>query len=232
MTKPRIIAIDGPAASGKSTIGELLAKRCGYLYFDTGVMYRAATWAALSRGLDIGDEAAVTALAQRLHLEVLPSTVADGRQNTILCDAEDITWAIRTPAVDQGVSPVSAYQGVRQAMVEQQRRIARQGPVVMAGRDIGTVVLPEADLKIYLDATPEVRAQRRHQEILARGEPSDYAQVLAAMLRRDQIDSTRAISPLKPAADAIIVDSTEMTVQQVLECVLRLVGDCPSTAEE
>lgn len=223
MGKPQRIAIDGPAASGKSTIGERLAQRCGYLYFDTGVMYRAVTWAALQRGADIADEAAITRLAEELHIEVKPPVVNDGRQYTILADGRDITWEIRTPAVDRGVSPVSAYGGVRTALVVQQRRVAQQGPVVMAGRDIGTVVLPDAELKIYLDATPEVRARRRHLEILARGEQSDYEQVLQAMRRRDEIDSTRAIAPLRPAEDAVIVDTTELTIEQVLEKVEGLV---------
>jgi len=232
MTKPRTIAIDGPAASGKSTIGELIAKRCGYFYFDTGVMYRAATWAALERGVDIGDEAAITALAQQLHIEVKPPTVADGRQYTVLTDGVDITWQIRTPAVDAGVSPVSAYPGVREALVAQQRRIAANGRIVMAGRDIGTVVLPDADLKIYLDATPEVRARRRHLEILARGEPSDYDEVLKAMLRRDKIDSTRAIAPLRPAEDAVIIDTTDLSIMEVVARVEQLIcpADRPSDA--
>ncbi len=226
MTKPRTITIDGPAASGKSTIGERLAKCCGYLYFDTGVMYRAVTWAALQRGLDIADEAAITRLAEELLIEVTPPTVGDGRQYTVLADGQDITWEIRTPDVDRGVSPVSAYAGVRTALVAQQRRIARQSAVVMTGRDIGTVVLPDADLKIYLDASLEVRARRRYLEILARGGQDDYEQVLQAMRRRDEIDSTRAIAPLRPAEDAVVVDTTDLTIEQVLEKVERLVYRC------
>ncbi len=226
MTKPRTITIDGPAASGKSTIGERLAKRCGYFYFDTGVMYRAVTWAALQRSLDIADEAAITRLAEELHIEVTPPTVDDGRQYTVLADGHDITWEIRTPAVDRGVSPVSAYPGVRDALVAQQRRIAQQGPVVMTGRDIGTVVLPDADLKIYLDASLEVRARRRHLEILARGGRSDYEQVLQGMRRRDEIDSTRAVAPLRPADDAVVVDTTNLSIEQVLEEVEKLLCRC------
>jgi len=214
---PKItITIDGPGASGKSTLGGALAERLGYLYFDTGVMYRAVTWAALERGIPIEDEAAVTRLAEALHIEVTRPTVDDGRQYTVLADGEDITWEIRSSEVNRNVSPVSAYPGVRAALTRQQRRIGRAGGVVMVGRDIGTVVLPSAQLKIYLDASPEERARRRHVETLARGEPSDYQQVLADLRRRDGIDSTREASPLRAAEDAVRIDSTEMTIDQVV----------------
>ncbi len=220
---PSIIAIDGPAASGKSTIGALLAEQLGYLYFDTGVMYRAVTWAALDRGIDIGDEAAVTMLAERVRIDVLAPTVADGRQYTVMCDGCDVTWAIRTPEVDQYVSPVSAYPGVRAAMTTQQRRIGLGGRVVMVGRDIGTVVLPEAHLKIYLDASIEERARRRLREIQVRGEHAEFERVLAGLIRRDQIDSERATAPLRPAAEAITVDSTHLDIAGVLRVVESLV---------
>jgi cytidylate kinase len=226
----KTVALDGPAASGKSTIGGLLAAELGYLYFDTGVMYRAVTWAALQRHVAIEDEAAITRLAYELEIQVVPPTVEDGRQYTVYADDVDVTWAIREPDVNRNVSPVSAYRGVRDALTEQQRRIARQGPVVMVGRDIGTVVLPDADVKIYLDATPETRALRRHVEVLARGGKSDYELQLREMIRRDQIDSTRAVAPLCPAVDAIIVDTTEMSIQQVLEHVERLIRSARSCA--
>jgi cytidylate kinase len=131
--KPSTIAIDGPAASGKSTVGQLLARRLGYLYFDTGVMYRAATWAGLARGIPVQDEAAMTGMAAQLRIDVTPPTVDDGRQYTVLADGVDITWAIRTPEIDANVSTVSAYPGVRRAMVVQQRRVAAQEPVVIPG---------------------------------------------------------------------------------------------------
>jgi cytidylate kinase len=223
------VAIDGPAASGKSTVGEALAQRLGYLYFDTGVMYRAVTWAALERSIPIGDEEAVTALAEQLHIEVTEPTVADGRQYTVLADGVDITWAIRTPAVDANVSPVSAYAGVRRALVAQQRRVAAGVAVVMVGRDIGTVVLPHADLKIYLDATVEERARRRWREMEARGKDVDYQVVLDAMRRRDEIDSSRDVSPLRAAEDAVLLDTTDLSIDQVVEQVQRLVEaqGCP-----
>jgi cytidylate kinase len=221
---PLIIAIDGPAASGKSTIGALLAQQLGYVYFDTGVMYRAVTWAAQERSIDIGDEAAVTRLAEQVQIDVLAPTADDGRQYTVMCDGRDITWPIRSPEVDWAVSPVSAYPGVRAAMTAQQRRIGLAGRVVMVGRDIGTVVLPEADLKIYLDATAQERARRRQLEIELRGEHAEFRDVLASLLKRDQIDSGRAAAPLRPAQDAVFVDSTNLDVAGVMSVVEKLVS--------
>ncbi len=218
------IAVDGPAASGKSTIGGLLAEQLGYVYFDTGVMYRAVTWVAIARGIAIEDEAAVTELAERLSIDVIRPTVEDGRQYTILADGQDVTWEIRRPEVNWGVSPVSVYAGVRAALTEQQRRIGQKGKIVMVGRDIGTVVLPDADLKIYLDATVEERACRRHRETLARGEPAEFEEVLASVQLRDQIDSGRVLAPLRAADDAIVIDTTEMDIDEVLERVLALVN--------
>jgi cytidylate kinase len=225
LTKPLRIAIDGPAASGKSTIGQRLAERLGYLYFDTGVMYRAVTWACIERGIPIDDEQAVTRLAQEVHIDVLRPTVDDGRQYTVLLDGRDVTWDLRRPEVDASVSPVSAYPGVRAALTEQQRRIGRGGRVVMVGRDIGTVVMPDADLKIYLDAVVDERARRRYCEMMARGEQPSYETVLQMMRRRDMIDSMRAAAPLRPAPDAIILDTTCMSIAQVLRAIENLM--CP-----
>mgnify|MGYP000985470478 FL=1 len=218
------IAIDGPAASGKSTVGARLAHRLGYLYFDTGVMYRAVTWAALDRGVAIDDEEAITRLAEELEIRVLRPTLDDGRQYTVLADGRDITWDIRSPEVNQGVSPVSAYLGVRRALTARQRAIGADGGVVMVGRDIGTVVLPEAEIKVYLDASLHERARRRHLEDLRRGKASDMAEVIRDLRRRDRIDSTRAAAPLRPADDAIILDSTNLTADQVVERIVALVA--------
>jgi cytidylate kinase len=217
LTRPSLIAIDGAAASGKSTVGCILARRLDYLYFDTGVMYRAVTWIALQRGIPIDDETAVTALAESLVIEVAPPVQADGHQYTVYANGQDVTWAIRQPAVDSAVSPVSAYPGVRRALTEQQRRIAANGHVVMVGRDIGTVVLPAADLKLYIQASVEERARRRYRECRARGEDVTYQEVLASMRRRDQIDSQRAYAPLRPAEDAIIIDTNELDIEEVLD---------------
>jgi cytidylate kinase len=223
------VAIDGPAASGKSTVGESLAERLGYLFFDTGVMYRAVTWAALEHGVAVEDEEAVTALAERLEISVTDAVEDDGRPYTVWADGVDVTWAIRTPAVDANVSAVSAYPGVRRALVAKQRRIAAGKPVVMVGRDIGTVVLPEADLKIYLDATVEERARRRWREIEERGPHADYRAVLDSMRRRDRIDSNRDVSPLRAAADAVKIDTTDLVVEEVVDAAERLVREqgCP-----
>jgi cytidylate kinase len=222
MSNPNIIAIDGPAASGKSTLGWRLADSLGYLFFDTGVMYRAVTWGALQRGLEINDEAGVTNLAETAQIDVRPPSKDDGRACDVLLDGVDITWETRRPDVEANVSPVSAYRGVRQALASQQRRIGLRGRVVMVGRDIGSVVLPEADLKIYLDASAEERARRRHDEILKRGGQSNYEQILAGVRKRDEIDSTRTFSPLRAAKDAVILDSDQLTADEVFAQVKAL----------
>lgn len=223
MPEPATIAIDGPAAAGKSTIGHQLAKRLNYLYLDTGVMYRAVTWAALQQDLNISDQQGVTTLARRLRIDVLPPTVDDGRQYTVLADGQDVTWSIRDAAVEAGVSPVSTYPGVREAMVAQQRRIGARGSVVMVGRDIGTIVLPDAKLKIYLDACPQERAQRRYRELVQRGQRPDYDSILDGIRRRDKIDSGREVAPLQAADDAVILDTTDLSIQEVLDIIEGLV---------
>lgn len=222
MHPPSIIAIDGPAASGKSTLGVRLANALGYLFFDTGVMYRAVTWLALQRDLDLSDEEAVTALAEKTQIDVAPASKSDGRAGDILVDGKDITWETRLPEVEANVSAVSAYRGVRSALSQQQRRIGQRGKVVMVGRDIGTVVLPEADLKIYLDATAEERAKRRYDEIIARGGAADYNEILSKVIERDRIDSTRDVAPLKAAEDAVSLDSDQMNADDVFEKVMAL----------
>jgi len=219
---PSIIAIDGPAASGKSTLGLRLAQALDYLFFDTGVMYRAITWLVLDRKIDVRDETAVTALAENVPIDVAPASSPDGRACDVLVEGRDITWETRLPEVEMNVSAVSAYRGVRAALSQQQRRIGRRGKVVMVGRDIGTVVLPEADLKIYLDASAEERAKRRYDEIIARGEAADYNEILAKVRERDRIDSTRDVAPLRVAEDAIVLDSDQLTAEEVFEKALNL----------
>jgi cytidylate kinase len=223
LAHPSTIAIDGPAASGKSTVGAWLAKRLGFVYLDTGVMYRAVTWAVTSKGVAVDDEKAVTALAQSLRIDILDPTVEDNRQYTILAGGQDVTWEIRRPEVVAAVSKVSEYAGVRQTLTEQQRRMAARGRIVMVGRDIGTVVLPGADLKIYLDATLEVRARRRHREMLARDPSATLEAALKSVHERDLVDSQRSEAPLKPAEDAIVIDTTELDIEQMLDRVLALV---------
>jgi cytidylate kinase len=219
---PSIIAIDGPAASGKSTLGRRLAEALGYLFFDTGVMYRAVTWQALERGIDVRDEAAVTALANELNIDVRPASKGDGRLCDVLVNGIDITWESRSEAVDANVSIVAAYRGVRLAMGEQQRQIGRRGSVVMVGRDIGTIILPEADLKLYLDASATERARRRYEELQARGVQTSLNDVLSMVLERDRIDSTRDVAPLSVAADAVLIDSDQLSADEVFEQVKRM----------
>jgi CMP/dCMP kinase len=220
---PLIIAIDGPAASGKSTLAEKLAEYLGYLYFDTGVMYRALTLAALQTLQDVKDEKSMTELAERIQIDVRPPSEKDGRKYDVLLEHEDVTWKIRQHIVDANVSTVSAYAGVRKAMTAQQRRVGQRGRVVMVGRDIGTVVFPEAELKIYLDASVEERARRRYDEERCRGGKLNYDEILTSLRRRDQIDSTREIAPLRPAADAVIINSDELNIDEVLQKVIILV---------
>lgn len=220
---PNTIAIDGPSASGKSTIGGLLADELGYLYFDTGVMYRAVAAVALARGVSPHDEESVTTMAEALRIDILPPTIDDGRDVTVLADGRDLSWDIRRMEVEKAVTPVSAYPGVREAMRKEQRRIGEAGKVVMVGRDIGTVVLPDADLKIYLDATMQERARRRFLERQDRGERVTFEQVLTDVDRRDRSDSSRRHAPLRAAEDAILVETTGMDVDQVLDYVNSLV---------
>ncbi len=230
MPIPNIIAIDGPAASGKSTLGKNLADYLKYLYFDTGIMYRAVTWAALNRGIAIENKAEISALAENIDIDVRAPKNQDGRTADVLVDGQDVTWEIRSPEVDANVSAVSAYPRVRRALSAQQRRIGLRGHVVMVGRDIGTVVLPEADLKIYLDASVEERARRRFAEIQKRDDlvnwkrrPVTLNDILKAMRKRDEIDSTRQMSPLRPAEDAIVLVSDQLDASQVLERVKEII---------
>lgn len=224
MTKPTpsIIALDGPAASGKSTVGRMLADKLGYLFFDTGIMYRAVTWIALQHDMDLKDESAITTLAENAQIDIRPSSVQDGRPCDVLIAEKDVTWDMRSGEVDGNVSVVSAYAGVRKALSDQQRRIGLRGKVIMVGRDIGTVVLPEADLKVYMDASAEERARRRYDEIIARGESADYDQILKKIIERDRIDSTRAVAPLRPAEDAVIIQTDDLNAEQVYQRVLEL----------
>ncbi|MCB0033012.1 MAG: (d)CMP kinase [Anaerolineales bacterium] len=215
--QPPVIAIDGPAASGKTTIGRLLADDLGYLFLDTGSMYRAVTLAVLQQNVAVDDEAAVTAVALSAKINIQPATDhQDGRFYTVYLNGEDVTWAIRSQQVDTHVSLVSSYLAVRKEMVKQQRTIAQQGNVVMVGRDIGTVVLPDAPLKLYMTASPEERARRRLGDREKRGVSADYEAILADIIRRDKYDSNREHSPLKPAVDALVIDTSNDTPEAVV----------------
>lgn len=217
-----IIAIDGPAGSGKSTVGKLLADHLNYLFVDTGVMYRAVTLAALENGININDGTQISHLAEDIEITLQPPTAEDGRDCDVLIDGEDVTWDIRNPEVDRFVSIVAAYPGVRKILSEKQRQIGLHGNVVMMGRDIGTVILPKADLKIYLDASVEERAKRRYTERKSRGEEVDYEQILSVVRERDGIDSTREVAPLKPASDAVVIQTDGFSPEEVFRKILDL----------
>jgi cytidylate kinase len=216
MDLPKIVAIDGPAASGKTTVANLLAEKWGYLLFDTGVMYRAVTWLALKCKISPKDEEAVSTLAERIQIDVTPPSLDDGREYDVLADGVDVTWKIRNARVDKKVSRVSAYPRVREALTIQQRRIGLRGKVIMVGRDIGTVVLPEADLKIYLDASVEERAQRRYKQRLERGDKADFDKILKMLEKRDLKDSTREIAPLRAAPDAVVINTDDLSIGEVV----------------
>ncbi len=220
-----IIALDGPAGSGKSSVAAVVAKDLGLLFFDTGVMYRAVALATVLRGIDPSDETAVTACAEAIKITVKPPSVHDGRDADVILDDEDVTWKIREAAVNRCVSQVSAYAGVRKAMTDQQRKIGNQGNVIMVGRDIGTVVFPQADLKIFLDASAHERALRRHREESARGLAADFDEILKSIESRDRIDTSRQHAPLVAAADAVIIDTDGMDFQAVVEKLKGLIDD-------
>ncbi len=212
----RVIAIDGPGAAGKSTVALQLAEHLGALLFDTGALYRAVTLASLRHGVSGADADGLARLIDRIRIEIHPASVADGRQIDVLLDGEDVTWAIRTPEIDALVSRVAAYPQVRDALLPVQREIADGKTAVLVGRDIGTVVIPEAGTKIYLDASTAERARRRLVELDSRGIASSYDVVLHDLQRRDAHDSERATSPLRAAPDAIVIDTDGRAIEDIV----------------
>ena len=215
--KKLVIAIDGPAASGKTTTATLVARRLSYLHVDTGAMYRAVALKVLRRQLTMGDTAKIGRLVQKTRIELHP--LKDGLR--VILDGEDVTEAIRDPEVSRAASAVSALREVREAMVKEQRRMAKSGGVVLEGRDIGTVVFPHADLKFYMVAGIEARARRRREELLAKGVDVDVETIRREIQDRDRTDSTRQESPLKKASDAIEVDTSSMTISEQVDFVVR-----------
>jgi len=217
--KPQLIAIDGPVAVGKSSVGSLLAKRLGYVFFDTGMMYRAFTWKVLKSGISIEDEQKLCQLANTTKFDFVP---LQGCYLSPFINDEDVSSKLFRPEIEEYVSLTSKIAGVRQTLILEQRRLAQRGKIVMAGRDIGTVVLPWAELKIFLTASTEERARRRYKELLERGENSSLEIVLADLKKRDEMDIHRTISPLKPAEDAIIINTENFTLEQVVDKIYTL----------
>ncbi len=215
------IAIDGPASSGKGTVARLVARKLGYAWIDTGAMYRAVALLARERGVAWSDAEALARIAREADF----AFSWDGATLRLRVDGRDVSEAIRTDEIGRGASDVSVHPAVRAALLDRQRALGRAGGVVMDGRDIGTVVLPDAEVKIYLDATPEERARRRHREFLARGIDKDFAEVLAEIRERDHQDSTRAAAPLRAAEDARVIDSTGLTPEEVADRVLAAVRE-------
>jgi len=214
-----IVAIDGPVGAGKSTVAMGVARALGIRYIDTGAMYRSVAWLALRQGVDLRDERAVASIAASASIEFVP---ANSRQGVVV-NGTDVTEAIRTPEVSEAASVVSAHPAVRHAMVALQRRMGAEGGVVMEGRDIGTVVFPDAEVKVFLDASPEERARRRFKELVAKGVAVDYEALKKAEEERDRRDSTRAHSPLRRAPNAVVIDTTGLTVQEIVDRIVQLV---------
>jgi cytidylate kinase len=210
-----IITIDGPVGSGKSTIGRLLAKKLGYLYLDTGAMYRVIALESRERGIEAGDEQALAALSATINIQFKQ---AKDRQ-LVFSSGRDVTDAIRTPEIGMLASRISALKSVRHALVGLQRQIGSHGGIVVDGRDAGTVIFPHARYKFYLDATVEMRAQRRYKEFIEKKINIDYNNLFLDIQKRDHDDSSRSIAPLKPAPDAAIIDTTAMTLEDVLEAI-------------
>lgn len=217
--KPQLIAIDGPVAVGKSSVGLLLAKRLGYTFFDTGMIYRAFTWKVLKSGIPPEDKQELCELATSTEFHFVPSK--EGALS-VFVDGQDVSSKLLSPEIEELVASIAKVAAVRQVMVSQQRKLAQRGKVIMAGRDIGTVVLPWAELKIFLTASTEERAKRRHRELLRRGQNSSLEIVLADLKRRDEMDINRSVSPLKPAEDAIIINTENLSLEQVVDKIRTL----------
>jgi cytidylate kinase len=234
MRKTVVIALDGPAGAGKSTVAERLASDLGFFYFDTGVLYRAVAVRALELGTNLGDEAALGDLVRVTDIQVRPASLDDGRQVDVLVEQRDVSHEIRTPAVDQVVSRVAASPAVRTGLIDLQRRQVQGSGTIMAGRDIGTVVCPDADLKVFLTASARERAARRLAQ--QGGEDADFDTVLQAIEERDRQDASRLTAPMARAEDAIVVDTDGRTVDEVVDAIKVLLtertqNDCRSGAD-
>lgn len=226
MNLPSIIAIDGPVASGKSSVGRELAQKLGYLFFDTGLMYRALTYLAMRDRVQLSDEGALALYTLRVHIDVRPPTVNDGRDCTVLTEGEeDITWELRSKEVEAHVSQVAAVPQVRRILTSRMRAVGLRGKIVMVGRDVGTAIVPEADCKIFLTATAEARAGRRFEETQARGASRSFDEILHNLQERDRIDSSRQSAPLKPADDAVLLDTTALDLPGVVAAIEQILAN-------
>ena len=212
------VAIDGPAAAGKSTVAKIIAKKLGYTYIDTGAMYRAFTWYCMEKGVNCENEQECVALIPEVSIELKPD-------NTVLCNNIDVTRAIREPRVSGNVSYIASYKDIRLALVDLQRKMAESTSVVMDGRDIGTYVLPKAEVKIFQIASVETRAQRRFLENQEKGIPCTIDDIREDVRKRDYIDSHRAFAPLKPAEDSIPIDTSDMSIEEVVNTILKIIED-------
>jgi cytidylate kinase len=217
--KRMTIAIDGPSGAGKSTVAKSLAKRLGYVYIDTGAMYRSVALRAKEKGIPPEDKLALRRLASSLHI----AFVTNGEQIHVLCDGKDVSEAIRTPEITRLASTISKQKELREILVQMQREIGKEGGVILEGRDIGTVVFPDADVKFYLDAAGEERVRRRYHEMVQKGMKVDFQDTREALMQRDHHDMHRKHSPLKKAEDAVFIDSTHRSVKEVVEEMVRIV---------
>lgn len=225
MSNPFQIAIDGPVAAGKGTISKLVADRLGFLYVDTGAMYRVAAWLGLQNNADWQDEAAISALVKKAKIDMHnpKDDEKDGRLTTVIVDGNDVSWQIRTEEVSKGASTVAAHPKVREVLVEKQQRIASSQNVVMEGRDITYRVLPDAQLKIYLTAGDTIRAKRRHLQLLTKGTDIDFEHVYTELLKRDELDMSRSTDPLKMVPEAWEIDTSDLSIEQVVELIVAKV---------
>lgn len=219
-----VIAIDGPAAVGKSTIGKIIARELGFLYIDTGAIYRAITWKVLKNNINVYDEDTISNLVSNTYI-----TIEKKNRNSlkgyynIFIDGEDVTEEIRSPKIDQNVSQIAKLPKIRKQLIYLQRKLAKKGNIIMEGRDIGSVILPQADIKLYFTASEEERIKRRYKELVDKGYNIDYKEVKKQIVQRDEIDSKRKYAPLIKAKDAILIDSTEKSIEEVKDKILKTI---------
>jgi cytidylate kinase len=220
-----VIAIDGPAAVGKSTMGKLIARELGFLYIDTGAIYRAITWKVLKNNINVYDEDIISNLVSNIYITIeRANSKSLNDYYHIFVDGEDVTEEIRNPRIDQSVSQIARLPKIRKQLIYLQRKLAEKGNIVMEGRDIGSIILPQADIKFYFTASEEERIKRRHKELMNKGYGIDYEEVKKQIVQRDKIDSKRKYAPLIKAKDAILIDSTEKSIEEVKDKILKIIN--------